>query len=80
MTSDTDFIPSFCRDCSQELSHSLRQTNCHHCGSPRILSHEELHELNIAHIDCDAFYASVEKRDNPKLNSKPLIIGGGKEV
>jgi DNA polymerase-4 len=78
MTSDMDFIPSFCRDCAQELNHSPYQTNCHNCGSPRILSHEELHDLNIAHIDCDAFYASIEKRDNPKLNSKPLIIGGGK--
>ena len=29
-------------------------------------------------MDCDAFYASVEKRDNPELADKPLIIGGGK--
>ena len=34
--------------------------------------------LSIAHIDCDAFYASVEKRDNPDLRDKPVIIGGGK--
>ena len=50
---------------------------CPNCGSPRILAHEELIELTIAHIDCDAFYASVEKRDNPELADKPLIIGGG---
>jgi DNA polymerase-4 len=29
-------------------------------------------------MDCDAFYASVEKRDNPELRDKPVIIGGGK--
>ncbi len=29
-------------------------------------------------MDCDAFYASVEKRDNPELLDKPVIIGGGK--
>jgi DNA polymerase-4 len=29
-------------------------------------------------MDCDAFYASVEKRDNPELASKPVIIGGGR--
>lgn len=29
-------------------------------------------------MDCDAFYASVEKRDNPELADKPVIIGGGK--
>lgn len=48
------------------------------CGSPRLVYHDELYDLPIAHIDCDAFYASVEKRDNPELADKPLIIGGGK--
>src|SRR5690606_20988586 len=46
--------------------------------SPKVLAHKELFELSIAHIDCDAFYASVEKRDNPDLVDKPLIIGGGR--
>lgn len=32
----------------------------------------------MAHIDCDAFYATVEKRDNPDLADRPVIIGGGK--
>lgn len=44
----------------------------------RVASHPELFSLSIAHMDCDAFYASVEKRDNPELIDKPVIIGGGK--
>jgi DNA polymerase-4 len=42
-----------------------------------VLAHPELFDLTIAHMDCDAFFASVEKRDNPELRDKPLIIGGG---
>jgi DNA polymerase-4 len=42
------------------------------------VAHPELFDLSIAHMDCDAFYASVEKRDNPDLADKPLIIGGGR--
>ena len=48
------------------------------CGSPRLARHPELYRLHLAHIDCDAFYAAVEKRDNPELKDKPVIIGGGK--
>jgi len=51
---------------------------CPACGSDRIVRHDELDQLSLAHIDCDAFYAAVEKRDDPSLRDKPLLIGGGK--
>ncbi|MBY6139960.1 DNA polymerase IV [Leisingera daeponensis] len=66
---------ALCRDCLSQITAARR---CPHCGSPRIKAHEELFSLSIAHMDCDAFYASVEKRDNPELTTKPVIIGGGK--
>jgi len=70
--------PAYCRDCLKDIQAVTQNAKCPNCNSPRIISHSEIHKLSIAHIDCDAFYASVEKRDNPHLNSKPLIIGGGK--
>jgi DNA polymerase-4 len=47
-----------------------------------VVSHAEIDALTIAHIDCDAFYASVEKRDAPELRDRPLIVGhpGGRGV
>lgn len=66
---------TLCRDCSA-LS-SGRGERCTDCGSSRILSHPRLDTLSVAHIDCDAFYAAIEKRDNPDLRDKPVIVGGG---
>ncbi|QCI68198.1 DNA polymerase IV [Phreatobacter stygius] len=69
-------ILAFCRDCF--TASAAQAARCPACGSPRIARHAELDSLSIAHIDCDAFYAAIEKRDNPALADKPLIVGGGK--
>src|SRR5215211_4920786 len=66
----------FCRDCLHDLDFASRR--CGECGSPRLVRHLQLPSLTLAHIDCDAFYATVEKRDNPDIADKPVIIGGGK--
>ena len=68
-------MPALCRACLHTFDTGPR---CPACGSPRVTQHPELFDLSIAHMDCDAFYASVEKRDNPDLASKPVIIGGGR--
>jgi len=69
-------MPTLCRDCMGQATASGGR--CPACLSPRVVSHPELFALSVAHMDCDAFYASVEKRDNPDLADKPVIIGGGK--
>ena len=68
---------AICRDCGEAVS-APRDARCGGCGSPRLLSHPELAELTIAHVDCDAFFAAIEKRDNPALRDVPVIVGGGK--
>ncbi|QEE21036.1 DNA polymerase IV [Youhaiella tibetensis] len=70
-------VPFLCRDCMATGAAETPPSRCRLCGSPRILAHPELFTLSIAHVDCDAFYASIEKRDDPSLVDRPLIIGGG---
>ncbi len=66
----------FCRDCLADVRNGSRR--CRSCGSPRLVDHPELARLAIAHVDCDAFYAAIEKRDNPSLSDQAVIVGGGK--
>jgi DNA polymerase IV len=67
---------SFCRDCLADAPPNSGR--CSVCRSPRLLRHDELGRLSIAHVDCDAFYATIEKRDDPALAAEPVIVGGGK--
>ena len=68
-------LGSLCRDCG---STGIAGAACGACGGRRIVRHAELYSLTVAHLDCDAFYASVEKRDRPELADQPVIVGGGK--
>lgn len=76
VVSTTSSATTLCRDCLE--TGSGQKSVCPRCGSNRLIHHEELGRLSLAHLDCDAFYAAVEKRDDPSLRDKPLLIGGGK--
>ncbi|MCB5944739.1 DNA polymerase IV, partial [Acidocella sp. KAb 2-4] len=67
-------MPAICRDCDAEVETG---NLCPRCGSVRVARHPELFSLAIGHVDCDAFFATVEKRDRPELQDVPVIVGGG---
>ena len=69
-------IRAICRDCLR--SGDRKVDRCPGCDSRRMVGHDELSRLTIAHLDCDAFYASVEKRDRPEFRDRPVIVGGGR--
>lgn len=68
-------MPALCRDCFHHADQDF--TRCLACASRRVIAHPDLFRMTVAHIDCDAFYASVEKRDRPELATRPVIVGGG---
>ena len=77
MSLSSALVTVLCRDCYSSMNHEAA-SHCYFCQSPRLIKHPELGQLAIAHVDCDAFYASVEKRDKPALRDTPVLIGGSR--
>ncbi|MEL6258814.1 MAG: DNA polymerase IV, partial [Pseudomonadota bacterium] len=69
-------MASLCRDCGHLCDQNVQA--CPKCGGARLVRHPALSQLNIAHLDCDAFFAAIEKRDDPNIRDKPVIVGGGR--
>ncbi len=73
-------VACLCRDCLHVWAVGgwtpAAPDRCPDCGGRRVVGHAELRDLAIAHVDCDSFYASIEKRDRPELRDRPLLIGG----
>ena len=76
---ETAAYAMLCRNCGTagHVGSAVPLTACPSCQSEHIRTHPDLFALTIAHIDCDAFFASVEKLDNPALADRPVIVGGG---
>jgi DNA polymerase-4 len=73
-------VHALCRACGRRWTVNggdAASSPCPACGARKVVSHSQLFELQIAHLDCDAFYASIHKRDDPALASRPVIVGGG---
>jgi len=70
-------VTTLCRDCVALTIAAARNGRCGKCGSPRQVYHATLDRVSIAHVDCDAFDATVEERDRPGLADRPVIICGG---
>ena len=77
MSLSSALVTVLCRDCYSSMNNEAA-SHCYFCQSPRLIKHPELGHLAIAHVDCDAFYASVEKRDKPELRDTPVLIGGSR--
>ena len=69
-------MPTLCRSCFAQTAEAA--SVCGRCGSDLLVTHQDLNDLSTAHIYCDAFYANIEKRYNPELKDKLVLVGGGK--